>query len=131
MQRLLLTCMMIMLPFIIHANNFITIPYTPVIGDSVTMAQNEQCDTDAQFGASSFKEARGNTSLVELLAHWDAYELTAKGQKFSRVELARYKALANMSWLIADRYPNLTSEEYGDEVFDACVKSKITTLVEI
>ena len=131
MQRLLLTCMMFMLPSIIYAHSFITIPYTPVIGDMVTMDQNEQCDTEAQFGAASFKEARGDSTLVELLSQWDAYELTKNGQKFSKPELARYKALANMSWLIADRYPNLTSEEYGDEVFDACINSKITTLTPI
>ena len=131
MQRLLLTCMMIMLPFIIHAHSFITIPYTPQIGDMVTMDQNEQCETEAQFAAGSFKEARGDSTLVELLAQWDAYELTEIGQEFSKTELARYKALANMSWLIADRYSDLTSKEYGDEVFDACINSKITTLTEI
>ena len=121
-----------MLSLAVHAKaQYITIPFTPQIADEVTMAENDQCDTEAHFSEASFEEARTDISLVGILSQWDAYELTKEGQEYSKAELARYRGLTAMAWQLANKYPMLDSVNYGDEVFDACINSKITTLTPI
>jgi hypothetical protein len=120
-----------MLPFTIQATqpSLITIPYHPILGDSIPMADEQVCQLEARFGAKALQNALRGELLAEQLAVWDAFTASASGTAYSPYQLQRHRELISIAWHMSAKFTDLEPNDFGDYVYNSCVYRKLSKTV--
>ena len=130
MRQLLLVCLL-MFPCISKAGQptLVTIPYTPVLTDKISLDDDKVCQKQAQFGAVALQNARRGELLSEQMILWDEFESSEDSAGYSEKDLIFYRGLINIAWQLAERHPELTPNDFGDQVYASCAYQKIPKTV--
>jgi len=104
----------------------ITTPYHPVLADQLTMQDDALCRKQAQISAKALQNAvKLGISLDEQLKVWDEFTESDAADEYSKEELATQRELISMAWIMAETYPDLKPNEYGDYIYSSCAFDKI------
>jgi len=89
------------------------------------MKDNALCRKQAQISAKALQNAiKLGITLEEQLKVWDEFSASDASGEFSKDELAKHRQLITMAWIMAETYPDLEPNEYGDYVYSSCAFDK-------
>lgn len=107
----------------------ITVPYYPVLADTLTMEDDKACQTQARISAKALQNARLEVTLEDQLKIWDDFTASEAGKLFSPEELKMHRRLIVIAWNIAEKFPDVKPNEYGDYVYSSCAGTKLNKTV--
>lgn len=131
MRKILLTLLLLHASYTIAEPRMTLVPYVPVIGDELTMADEKMCEKRARIAAKSLQNAQIGITIEEQLRVWDEFILSDDAGKFEKEDLDKMRLSILLAWTIVDTHPNLTPNGYGDIVYDSCASEKLEKKVKI
>jgi len=129
-MRKLIFGLLFLVTFNVYANQSIDdtwiekIPYYPPTSSRVTLVDSESCEIQATLGTLALHNAKYGITLEEQMESWDTFLHSDKAQLYTQDELDLGRNIIVFAWTVIKRYPEISPDDYGDSVFDACVNSK-------
>lgn len=99
------------------------VPYI-AMSSRLTEYDKQFCARRARIAAGAHEFAlRGGSKAAQLKA-WDAFSisLTAKGIKIKELQMLR--DVISYAWFALEQYPTVTSNQYGDYIYAACLEER-------
>jgi len=126
-MRGLFLILLLSLSFALQAGEptIITVPYYPVLADELTMKEDAACQTQARISAKALQNARLAVSLETQLEVWDKFMASDDASAFTRDELTQHRKLIVIAFNMAEKFPDVKPNEYGDYVYSSCAGDKL------
>lgn len=132
MRQLLLTIILTLFPLTLLAGQqFITLQYKPPHYNKVTLQDSKVCRLYATDASKGLISAAAGNSMDEQLKLWATFALSVKGSQFTHDELAVHRNLIIYAWSVSAKYPDLTPQNFGEYIYNACSDSKSYLLTAI
>jgi len=99
------------------------IPYI-AMSNRLTEYDKQFCARRARIAAGAHEFALGGGSQDIQLKAWDAFSISQSAKGIKIKELQMLRDVISYAWFALEQYPTVTSNQYGDYVYAACLEER-------